>query len=262
MRRLRILVMVLVAATFGNLVVGCTSSKPSVTPPSNPAPAPAGPQTFWVSVDATSASIPLAADEYFPNDFQVHPGATIKFNEVWSGEPHTVSLGSLADQRPTPTAPPASFPSPARVSEPIPAPAQPCFLDTGTPPATAACPKADQPAFSGGQAFYSSGRLPPTSSLAVPLSPTINPGTYAFRCLVHPNMTGKIHVVPPGQTIPGPVQVTTAGAAQLAAVVTALVPAAQDAALVTATNVAGITAGGGATTTPANTLPPARLDVA
>jgi plastocyanin len=264
MPRLRILVTVLVAAASGNLVVGCTPSKPSGMPPSNPAPAApaAGPQTFSVSVDATSASIPLAADEYFPNEFQVHPGDTIKFNEVWSGEPHTVSLGSLVDQGPTSTALPTFFPRPGRGSDPIPAAAQPCFLDTGAPPATAACPKTDQPAFSGGQAFYSSGWLPPTSTFAVPLSPTINPGTYAFRCLVHPNMTGKIHVVPPGQTIPGPVQVTTAGTAQLAAVVTALVPAAQDAALVTATNVAGITAGDGVTTTLATTFGPAELDVA
>src|SRR5947209_6137267 len=105
MPRLRILVMMLVAAASGNLVVGCTSSKPSVTPPSNPAPAvaPGGPQTFSVSVDASSGSIPLAADEYFPNEFQVHPGDTVKFNEVWSGEPHTVSLGSLVDQVPTAT---------------------------------------------------------------------------------------------------------------------------------------------------------------
>ncbi|MEA2589346.1 MAG: hypothetical protein QOH66_2273, partial [Actinomycetota bacterium] len=116
MPRLRILVTVLVAAASGNLVVGCTPSKPSGRPPSNPAPAApaAGPQTFSVSVDATSASIPLAADEYFPNEFQVHPGDTIKFNEVWSGEPHTVSLGSLVDQGPTSTALPTFFPRPGR----------------------------------------------------------------------------------------------------------------------------------------------------
>jgi plastocyanin len=261
MRRLRILVLlVLVAATSS---MGCSSSKPSVTPPSNPAAAPAvaGPQTFSVSVDATSGSVPLAADEYFPNEFQVHPGDTIKFNEVWSGEPHTVSLGSLVDQGPTSTALPTFFPRPGRGSEPIPAAAQPCFLDTGAPPAAGACPKADQPAFSGGQAFYSSGWLAPTSTFTVPLSPTINPGTYTVRCLVHASMAGRIHVVPPGQTIPGPAQVTAAGTAQVAAVMAALAPAAQNAALVTATNVAGITAGNGVTTTLAATFGPAELDV-
>jgi plastocyanin len=258
MRRLRILVlMVLLAAGSG---LGCTSPKPSVTPPSKPAPAPAGPQTFSVSVDATSGSIPLAADAYFPRELQAHPGDTIKFNEVWSGEPHTVSLGSLVDQGPTSSAVPAFFPRPGRGSDPLPAASQPCFLDTGTPPATTACPKADQPAFSGGQAFYSSGWLPPTSTFTVPLSRTINPGSYTFRCLVHPTMTGKIDVVPPAQTIPGPAQVTAAGNAQLNAVVAALTPAAQNAALVTTTNVAGITAGDGVTTTLAATFGPAELD--
>jgi plastocyanin len=163
------------------------------------------------------------------------------------------------DQGPTSTALPTFFPRPGRGSDPIPAAAQPCYLDTGAPPAAAACPKADQPAFSGGQAFYSSGWLSPTSTFTVPLSPTINPGTYTVRCLVHPNMTGRIHVVPPGQTIPGPAQVTAAGTAQVGAVVAALSPAAQDAALVTTTNVAGITAGDGVTTTLAATFGPPEL---
>src|SRR5438034_4954118 len=257
LRRLRALVlMVFVAAGSG---LGCTSPKPSVVPPSHPAPV--GPQTFSVSVDAVSGAIPLAADEYFPSEVQVHPGDTIKFNEVWSGEPHTVSLGSLVDQGPTATAIPTFFPRPGRGSDPIPAAAQPCFLATGAPPATTACPRVDQPAFSGVQAFYSSGWLPPTSTFTVPLSPTINPGTYTFRCLVHPNMTGKIDVVPPSRTIPGPAQVTAAGTAQLTAAVAALAPAVEDASLVTATNVAGITVGDGVPTTLAATFGPPELDV-
>ena len=232
-----------------------------MVPPSHPAPAPVGPQTFSVSVDARSATFPLAADEYFPNELQVHPGDTVKFGEVWSGEPHTVSLGTLVDQGPTATSVPAFFPRPGRGSDPVQAAAQPCFLDTGAPPATAACPRVDQPAFSGVQAFYSSGWLPPTSTFTVPLSPTINPGTYTFRCLVHPTMTGKIDVVPPARTIPVPAQVTAAGTAQLNAAVAALTPATQNAVLVTATNVAGITAGDGVTTTLATTFGPTELDV-
>jgi len=251
--------MVVMAAGSG---MACTSPKPSVVPPSHPAPAPVGPQTFSVSVDARSGTIPLAADEYFPSEVQVHPGDTVKFNEVWSGEPHTVSLGSLVDQGPTATALPAFFPRPGRGSDPTPAAAQPCFLDTGAPPATTACPRVEQPAFSGAQAFYSSGWLPPTATFTVPLSPTINPGTYTFRCLVHPNMTGKIDVVPPARTIPGPAQVRAAGTAQLNAAVAALAPAVQDASLVTATNVAGITTGDGVvTTTLAATFGPPELDV-
>jgi plastocyanin len=248
-------VLVLMAAA------GCTSSKPSVTPPSIPAPAPSGPQTFTVSVDAASATIPLAADEYFPSELQVHPGDSLKFNEVWSGDPHTVTFGTLVDQAPTSTALPAVFPKPGRGGDAVPSAAQPCFLDTGAPPATAACAKADQPAFSGGQAFYNSGWLAPTSTFTVPLSPTINPGSYNFRCLVHPNMTGKIDVVAPTQSIPSPAQVNAVATSQLNGVVAALTPVVQNAAVVTTTTVAGITAGDGVTSTLAATFGPAELDI-
>src|SRR5260370_37041696 len=157
--RLRTLVlMVFLAAGSG---VGCTSPKPSLVPRSHPASAPAGPQTFSVSVDAVSGVIPLVAEQYFPSEVQVHPGDTIKFNEVWSGEPHTVTLGSLVDQGPTSTALPAFFPRPGQGNDPVPSASHPCFLDTGTPPAKTACPKLAQPSFSGGRASYSSGWLPP-----------------------------------------------------------------------------------------------------
>jgi len=249
-------VMVLVATA------SCTSKKPpAASTPSRPAPAPIGPQTFSVSVDASSATIPIAADEFFPNELRVHPGDTIKFNEVWSGESHTVTFGTLVDAAPRSTALPAIFPKPGRGGDALPAAAQPCFLDTGTPPATTACAQGDQPAFSGGQVFYNSGWLPPTSTFTVPLSATINPGTYTFRCLVHPNMIGKIDVVPPAQTIPGPAQVSAAGSSQVDGVVAALAPAAQDAAAVTTTNVAGITAGDGVTSTLVTTFGPQELDV-
>jgi plastocyanin len=192
---------------------------------------------------------------------QAHPGDTIKFVEVWSGEPHTVSLGSLVDQGPTATALPLFFPRVGR-GDPLQSAAQPCFLDTGTPPLAAACPRVDQPAFSGVQAFYSSGWLSPTATFTVPLSPTINPGTYTFRCLVHANMVGKIDVVPPARSIPTPAQVTAVGTAELNAALAGLAPAVQNAALVTATTVAGITAGSGVTTTAlAATFGSAELDV-
>lgn len=237
-------------ALLVGLGMGCTpSSKPSAVPPSKPAPAPIGPQTFSVSVDATSPNLPLAADQFFPSELAVHPGDTIKFDEVWSGEPHTVTLGTLVDQGPTSTALPSFFPKTGGSVDPIPAAAQPCFLDTGTPPAKAACPAAPQPSFSGGQAFYNSGWLTPTATFTVNLSPTIGPGVYTFRCLVHSDMTGKIHVVPPTQAIPTPASVTDAGTAQVNAAAAALTPAAQNAALVTATNVAGITAGDSVTST-------------
>ena len=269
LRRLGVLAVVTLVAT-----TGCTGGKPPAAPSASRTtpPAAAGPQTFSVTVDASNASFPIAADAYFPDHLQVHPGDTIRFNEVFSGEPHTVTLGTLVDAEaaseavtptasPTPSALPSFFPKPGRGGDPVPSAAQPCFLDTGTPPATTLCPPVPQPAFSGGQAFYSSGWLAPTSTFSVPLSPTINPGTYTVRCLVHPTMTGRIEVVPPAQRIPPPGAVAAAGSAQVAAVVAALTPAARDAAAVTATNVAGITVGAGVTNTLVTTFGPPELDV-
>jgi plastocyanin len=123
----------------------------------------------------------------------------------------------------------------------VPAAAQPCFLDAGSPPAAAPCPKVTQPPFSGQQAYYNSGWLPQGASFDVTISATAAPGTYHFRCLVHSSMTGTLQVVGPSEAIPPPSRVSSAGAAQLAQVIDALAPAAKDAAQVTDTAVAGIT---------------------
>jgi len=73
------------------------------------------------------------------------------------------------------------------------------------------------------------------TTFSVPVSATIGPGAYAFRCLVHPGMTGRIDVVAAGQPIPSPSQVTAAGDAQLTQAAQAQALAAQDAAAVTTT---------------------------
>lgn len=241
---------------FGLLAASCTAKSPSGLQSQSPRPTgPAGPQTFTVSVDGSTASFSLAADAYFPNQLQVHAGDTIAFKEVSSGEPHTVTFGTLVDQaagpQPSPTArsspTAATLPSifPATATGPtrgdaVPAAAQPCFLDTGSPPPAAAC-TTSQPPFSGNQPFYNSGWLAPGQVFKVPISTTVNPGTYNFRCLVHPAMRGQVQVVAPATQIPSPAQVTDAGTTQLGQLVTSLMPAAQNAAQVTATNVAGVT---------------------
>lgn len=244
-----------IALGFGLIATGCTAKSPSLLPSQSAQPTgPAGPQTYTVSVDGATPSFSLAADAYFPNQLQVHAGDTIAFKEVSSGEPHTVTFGTLVDQAAGPEASPSPRSSPLAATLPsifpptatgptkgdaVPAAAQPCFLDTGNPPPAAAC-TTSQPPLSGNQPFYNSGWLAPGEVFKVPVSTTINPGTYNFRCLVHPAMRGQVQVVPPTTQIPSPAQVADAGTAQLGQLVTSLTPAAQNAAQMTATNVAGV----------------------
>src|SRR5437870_5772060 len=51
--------------------------------------------TVGVQVDAKRAGLPVAFTAYFPDQVTVHAGDTVDFTEVFSGEPHTVTLGTL-----------------------------------------------------------------------------------------------------------------------------------------------------------------------
>ncbi|HMC80400.1 MAG TPA: hypothetical protein VKO35_07600 [Acidimicrobiia bacterium] len=246
--------LVVLAVAAALLATACSSPRPASPLTPSRSSVPAGPQTFTVSVDGKAPSFNLAADAYFPSALKVHPGDTIQFREVWSGEPHTVTFGTLVDR--SAAALPSIFPKGR--GDAVQSAAQPCFLDTGAPPVNAPCPRVPQPPFSG-QAFYNSGWLADGSTFSMTMSATIGPGTYTFRCLVHPGMSGQVEVVAPGQAIPGPPQVAAAGAAQLAQAVQAQTAAAQDAAAVTTTPVAGITQAE-VTNTLVATLGPAEVD--
>lgn len=54
-------------------------------------------QTYTVNVDGKSDNFNLATLAYFPNQLSVHPGDTIEFKEIFTGEPHTVTFGKLVD---------------------------------------------------------------------------------------------------------------------------------------------------------------------
>ena len=54
-------------------------------------------QTFTVNVDAKTDKFNLATLAYFPNELSVHPGDTVEFKEIFTGEPHTVTFGTLVD---------------------------------------------------------------------------------------------------------------------------------------------------------------------
>lgn len=253
----------LLLAAAAILAAGCTSG-PSPASKAAPSPSIVQPQRYTVSVDASPQSIPLVADAFFPSQLALHPGDSVTFKEEWTGEPHTVTLGTLVDQAASVSSSPS--PSPARVSPltagsaglpdlfpagfpggrgDVPASAaQPCFLASGSPPLTGACPQVAQPDFNGSQTFYNSGWLAEGSSFTVTVSATTPVGTYHVRDLAHPVMAGEVQVVPRSQPVPSPSAVAAAGAAELARAVQAQAPAAAEAAAVTTTLVAGITEAG------------------
>jgi plastocyanin len=173
---------------------------------------------------------------YFPNQLTVRQGDTAVFKQAWNGEAHTVTFSPTIDtlgkpvwdyidknkqppqdlvnqvDRTTFGAIPFMVDQNNKVQQNG---AQPCFLDSGKPPddPNTPCPKRAQPAFTGRQAFYSSGFIPyqGTSSdntFKVPIAANATPGTYHYICLFHgPGMNGTLTVVPKDSKIPSQAEV-------------------------------------------------------
>ncbi|MDP8961108.1 MAG: hypothetical protein M3N32_05770 [Actinomycetota bacterium] len=172
---------------------------------------------------------------YFPKDVQVHAGDTVVFRQEWTGEPHSVTMGTLVDRMMGVVAPllekysdphaqmsPEDEASFEAATEDLPwmigegdqvqqNGAQPCYLQQGTPPQDPATPCSDeqqqQPKFNGRQSFYNSGFIPyqgpQGNRFEVPLANDIPPGTYNYYCNLHgPGMAGTITVVPSHVEIP------------------------------------------------------------
>jgi plastocyanin len=90
--------------------------------------------------------------------------------------------------------------------------ANPCFVQSGAPPAKGACAKSAQPEFDGTESFYNSGWLDSNAKFTVHLSSAAAPGTYRFMCALHrEGMTGKIVVVSAGTPVASPAAQFQAG---------------------------------------------------
>lgn len=181
-------------------------------------------QTFTVNVDGHNPKANEAFIAYYPSTVRVHPGDTVVFHEVGNGEPHTVTFGTpintllTAFEKLTPKqqqgTPPKSFirldakvPQllPQGPGDAIQASANPCYLNSGSPPKKTACPKAAEPDFTGKESFYNSGWLDSKAKFTIHLSSSITPGTYRFMCLLHrEGMTGKVVVVPSSTSVASP----------------------------------------------------------
>jgi plastocyanin len=177
--------------------------------------------TRRVLVDYSPDDLVTSAFAYFPRFVEAHAGDTIDFHQTWTGEPHTITLGTLTKplgdtikplflkhkelpdyidtaQYGLPTVWPVEDNAPLTINQVA---AQPCYIASGAVPTDAArCPKT-QPAFDGTQAFYNSGYIPyrgkKRDEFRVPLASTIKPGEYFYYCLLHgPGMGGFIDVKP------------------------------------------------------------------
>lgn len=174
---------------------------------------------------------------YFPHHLTARQGDTVVFKQAWNGEAHTVTFGTLLDTIGKPfwdyidkdaPPPPDVVAAVRKVADPI-LPsmvgqedlkvhqngAQPCYLDSGTPPTdpNTPCPKRPQPTFTGQQAFYSSGFIPyqgtdHDNTFRVPIASDATPGTYHYICLFHgPPMNGTLTIVSKNATIPSQAEV-------------------------------------------------------
>ena len=192
-------------------------------------------QTFTVNVDGTNSAVNEGFDAYFPNVVTVHAGDTVVFDYVGVGEPHTVTLGALADaavsafSKLTPAQqnnpPKAAVAADSKLPQltqgnslnVTPTAVDPCVLATGVPSGKTPCPTTAIPAFDGQQPYYSSGWFKHNEKFAVHVSSTTPAGNYAFMCLIHrEGMSGKITVVPARKAVPSPAAQAALGKTQLA----------------------------------------------
>jgi plastocyanin len=163
----------------------------------------------------------------------VRPGDAIRFKQTWTGEPHSVTLGTIVDtdfksiakiiddyqagKGPLPDQPPAEaapfvdgtlpgFFGQDSVAQNA---AKPCYLDSGAPPKdpNQVCPQRAQPVWNGRQSYYSSGFIPYQglngNTYTLKLAADTKPGKYRYYCNVHNvPMSGVIDVVAKTAKIP------------------------------------------------------------
>jgi plastocyanin len=181
-----------------------------------------------ILVDHTHDEFSAGFGSNFPRRISVHPGAEVVFRQTWTGEPHTVTGGTLADEMMEEVRPffdkidrGEAIPEdpPRKLEELIETngvwawetedddsfnqtAAQPCYLARGNPPANGKpCDARDQPAFDGRQSYYNSGFIPyegpQGNEYRVRFADDIKPGSYWFYCNYHGALQASEVVVKP-----------------------------------------------------------------
>jgi plastocyanin len=189
-----------------------------------------------IQVDSADPARAVTLYSYFPQNVVARPGDTLRFTVSSVGEPHTVAFGTLVDRAleaskaanlrslediffkepPEMSALASVFGPPPTQKPENQAAGQPCFLDDGRPPVGDACPKREQPAFNGKQAFYNSGIIENTEHWDVRLSDDLRPGTYGYMNVIYRGlMVGSVTVVERDASRPGPQEVAANGQREL-----------------------------------------------
>jgi len=218
---------------------------------------------YKLQIDSKGKAFNLVSTQYFPDQLTIHPGDSLDFKLNNTGEPHTVTLGTLidaglaaADKQPNkgPDAEdppelkkiPDIFPDSPDPAAPLnQSSAQPCYLDSGDKGdklGLNACPKKEEPEFNGKQALFNSGYLTEDQTFSMKFAKDTAPGTYSIMCLVHrSSMRTKVNVVAAGAKADTPEEVTKKADEQVQALEKKLTPAYEKAEKGTADNaVAGV----------------------
>jgi len=198
----------LVAAMAVLLMMATACAKTSDTgAPASPG-ASVEPTKYTIQIDSKGKSFNLVSTQYFPDQLSVHPGDTLDFKLNDTGEPHTVTMGSLvdaglaaADKQPKKASGPDQkepaelkklpdiFPDSVDPAAPLnQSSAQPCYLDAGDKGdklGLTACPKKEKPEFNGKQALFNSGYITEDQPFSMKFAKDTAPGTYSILCLFH-----------------------------------------------------------------------------
>lgn len=156
-----------------------------------------GAQTYAVGVDAESPEGKnLQYSTYFPSTIKASAGDTIVFTNASSQAPHTITFGVEANRS---NQPPIFLPNGTE----SPVVTDPCFAEAGSNAKLTTCPSKTLPAYDG-SGYWNSGFLVPAVAPEGPkesrltLADGIEPGQYAFVCVLHGPMSGVVEVVEEG----------------------------------------------------------------
>lgn len=185
---------------------------------------PSAAATRRILVDYNLDDFPTSYFGYFPRFVEAHPGDTLKFEQAWSGDPHTVTFGTLVQEILPKFEPllkarkdledfdvssyglPSIFPKDTNTIEVNQTAAQPCYVQDGPIPDNGVGCDQHEPAFDGTQKFFNSGYIPYKglrgNRFEMKLSESIKPGEYMYYCLLHgPAMSGYVTVKPKGTAV-------------------------------------------------------------
>lgn len=213
----------------------------------------AEPQVFNIMIDGKVDEFNGSFFAFYPNHVTAHPGDTLVFTSVFTGEPHSIAFGTAVqpavelffsltpEQQHFEEEPPpevmaaideafAAIPPmlPEGEGDAIQSSVNGCFVPEGgeipTDPATMCEVTAASP-FTGTEVFYNSGFLPDTMTFEMQLADELAPGTYFGLCTLHfVSMPFTLEVVAPDVATPTPDEVAAEGLAALEVDAAALEP--------------------------------------